>query len=146
MWATRPASRLGYRDPNRFTSRLISVPLYGFQASLRGAFQSGVTLPGAGSAGLVSDVPNGTRALELSSARAFLHWKGGEAAVFSKKFPSDSDLSHSAVYIDFHAGDVGRVLGGQKRNRTGHFLGLSEALHGNLGNGLLGELLNGFLG
>jgi len=45
---------------------------------------------------------------------------------------SNSDLSHAAVYVDFNARDVGRILRSQERHRTGHFLGLSKPLHRNL--------------
>src|SRR5216110_971357 len=57
-----------------------------------------------------------------------------------------SDLPHSAVHIDFHAGDVRRVFGSQERHRAGHFLRLAQPLHGHLGNDFLCEFIDGFFG
>ena len=56
----------------------------------------------------------------------------------------DSDLPVPAVYIDFHARDVRRILGGQKRHDGCHFLGLSEPLHRNSRNHILREFIEGF--
>ena len=59
---------------------------------------------------------------------------------------SHSDLSHSAVDVDFHARDVRRILRSQKRHGTCHFLGLSEPLHGNFRDYFFGEFIGGLLG
>src|SRR5437870_9068940 len=59
--------------------------------------------------------------------------------------PSDSDLSHPAVYVDFHARDVRRILRSQKRHGSCHFLGLPKPLHRNLRNYFLREFIDGFL-
>src|SRR5436853_3124842 len=58
---------------------------------------------------------------------------------------SNSDLSHSAVHVDFHAGNVRRILRSQERHGTSHFFGLSEPLHRHLGNHFLREFVDGFL-
>ena len=57
----------------------------------------------------------------------------------------DSDLSQPAVYVDFHARDIRRILRSQKRHGSCHFLGLSKALHRNLGNQFLSDFINRFL-
>src|SRR5437879_4646062 len=59
--------------------------------------------------------------------------------------PTDSDLSHPAVYVDFHTRDVRRVLRSQNRHGSGHFLGLPKPLHRNLRNYFLREFIDGFL-
>ena len=67
------------------------------------------------------------------------HWP----ALYPVNRPSDSDLPHSAIHIDLHAGDVGRVLRSQKRHGPGHFLRLAKPLHRNFRKHFLGEFIEG---
>jgi hypothetical protein len=59
-------------------------------------------------------------------------------------FPSDSDLSHATVDVDFHAGDVGRILRSQEGHRSCHFFGLSKALHRNRRDQCFCEFIDSF--
>jgi hypothetical protein len=45
---------------------------------------------------------------------------------------SDSDLSVTAVYVNFHAGDVRGILRSQERHRACHFLGRPNRFIGTL--------------
>ena len=40
----------------------------------------------------------------------------------------------AAIYREHHAGDVGRCIGGQKRNRLRHFIRMSHAPQGHTGH------------
>src|SRR6266852_4509477 len=57
----------------------------------------------------------------------------------------DLDLSQPAVHIDFHAGDVRRILRSQKCDGTCYFLRLSKPFHWDSRNDSLGEFIDGFL-
>ncbi|HTU17436.1 MAG TPA: MauE/DoxX family redox-associated membrane protein, partial [Gemmataceae bacterium] len=45
-----------------------------------------------------------------------------------------SQLAHAAVDVEFDAGNIGRLLGGEEGHCVSDLLGLAYTLHGNLGN------------
>lgn len=90
------------------------------------------------------------------TSKSLLHWLGElgpaesrprpEILICPANDPSDSDLSHPAVHVDFHARDVRRIWRSQKCDGRCHFLGLSKPLHRKLRNYFLREFIEGFLG
>src|SRR6266567_2953446 len=78
-------------------------------------------------------------------ARSLHEKRGGSPPPLSQPFRTDSDLSEPAVDVDFHPGDVGRILRSQKRYSACHLFRLSKTLHWNLRKELLRKFIEGFL-
>src|SRR6266480_3089698 len=57
-----------------------------------------------------------------------------------------SDLAQAAVDVDFHAGDVGSVVGCEEGHGASDFFGCANALHRNVRHKILHHGVSGFLG